>query len=128
MTRPAPSHTSRPVVVIVEDDPALGSALKFALEIDGYAVVLLDRAEPLLEAGLPPPPVCLVMDQKLPGLSGLDALLALRARGQDAPAVLMTTEPPRTLRSRALQADAVIVEKPILDDRLIRAIQGFWNS
>lgn len=127
MNRPASSQPARPVVVVVEDDRALGSALKFALEIDGYTVVLMDRAEPLLDVALPPPPVCLVIDQKLPGLSGLDVLLALRARGQDAPAVLMTTGPAEGLRARARQADAVIVEKPILDDRLLRVIHGFWN-
>ena len=88
----------------------------------------MDRAESLLGGELPRPPVCLVLDDKLPGVSGLDALIALRARGLVAPAILMTTAPAPGLLARARQADAVIVEKPILDDRLIRAIRAFWDD
>jgi FixJ family two-component response regulator len=64
----------------------------------------------------------LVIDQVLPGVAGVDANEALRARGFTSPAFLMTTGARRDLRARAKAAGASVLDKPILGDRLARAI------
>ena len=111
-------------ILLVEDDVALGAALRFALEIEGYAVELMDAAEPLLDRTFPTGRTCLVTDQNLPGLSGVEAVEILRTRGVAAPAILMTTQVSPALRARAAKAGAAVVEKPILGRRLIDAIRA----
>jgi FixJ family two-component response regulator len=113
-----------PLVVLVEDDPAVLSALTFAFETDGYAVRACADAEDLLASPPDGTRFCLVIDEKLPGLSGLDLLARLRARGVDAPAILITTRPNDPTRRRAAAAGVEIVEKPLLGDALPRMVRA----
>ena len=111
-------------VVLVDDDSALRLALTFMLELDGFAVTALESGEALLQADIPPPPVCLVLDQNLTGLTGLEALAVLRARMQHLPAVLITSHPRISTRETAAALGAVIVEKPLLGESLSAAINA----
>lgn len=111
-------------VVLVDDDSALRLALIFILELDGFAVTALDSGEALLKATLPPAPVCLVLDQNMGGLTGLEALAALRAKNQQLPALLITSHPGPSVRDAAAALGAVIVEKPLLGDSLNAAINA----
>src|SRR5262245_28950818 len=77
-------------VVLVDDDDALLRALRFSLEIDGYVVVTCHTGEELLALELPAN-ACLVIDFRLSGLDGLQALDDLRARGVTLPAILITS-------------------------------------
>ena len=115
--------TPPPTLVLVDDDFALRSALKFALELDGYRVQTFASGEALLEADLPARNVCLVVDENLPGMGGLDSVGALRARSQDLPALLITSHPGPGLRRRARRMRVPIIEKPLMDDRLVRNIR-----
>jgi len=119
-----PAAAVRPRILLVEDDAALGAALKFKLEVEGYDVELLDRAEPLLTRPFPETPVCLVVDLNLPGMTGLEALEALRRRGVTAPAILITTQPKRVVRTLARALGVQVVEKPILGERLSDVIRA----
>jgi FixJ family two-component response regulator len=65
-----------------------------------------------------------VLDERLPGVSGLAALARLRARGVGLPAVLITTHPLPILREAARAAGVEILEKPLLGDGLVRWIRG----
>jgi len=112
-----------PTLLLVDDDVALRSALKFALELDGYRVQTFASGEALLAADLPARNVCLVVDENLPGMGGLDSVGALRARSQDLPALLITSHPGPELRRRAGRMRVPIIEKPLIDDRLIRNIR-----
>ena len=115
----APAHQ----VLLVEDDVALGAALRFVLQTAGYRVRLLDTAEALLDRGPLEDLACLVFDEHLPGVAGMDALEALRQRGVTLPAILITTLPRLALQARAREADVTIMEKPILGDRLAAKIR-----
>ena len=114
LTRSVPSAT----IVLVDDDAALRTALTFTLELDGFAVVGFASGEDLLAATLPDPPVCLVLDYHLPGMTGVDTLARLRARGVKTPALLITSHPNPSVRVTIAALDAVIVEKPLLSDAL----------
>jgi FixJ family two-component response regulator len=113
----------RPLIVIVDDDPAVRGALTFSLELDGFDVEACDSGEALLRHPLSARKTCLVIDQKLPGMSGLDALARLRARNVTAPAILITSNPQRALRDAARSAGVPIVEKPLLGDALVGDIR-----
>jgi FixJ family two-component response regulator len=113
---------SPPRVVIVEDDSSLLGALAFSLETEGYEVASYVDAAHLLAA--PPRADCLVVDQKLPDLDGLGLIRELRALGNDTPAILITTRPDERCRRAAAQAGVQIVEKPLVDSTLRRAIEA----
>ena len=86
-----------------------------AFETEGYDVRSFPDAESLLaHPGAPLDSICLVLDQRLPGMSGLALLAALRERNVAAPAILITSNPPPAVRRQARAAGVEIVEKPLL--------------
>ena len=124
---PAPPD-AKPTVILVYDDAALRTALKFSLELDGFEVTAFESGEDLLRGVLPRQGGCLVLDQNLPGLSGLEALSILRSRANRLPALLITSHPGPGLREAALRANAVIVEKPLIGDALVGCIQDLLDQ
>jgi FixJ family two-component response regulator len=113
---------SRPTVYVVDDDAAVRRALAFTLDLEGFDVETFESGEALLLRGAPPAPGCLVIDQRLPGVSGLDTLRQLRARHVELPAILVTSHPKLAFREGAAQAGAPILEKPLEGETLIAAI------
>ena len=112
-----------PTVIIVDDDAAVLGALKFALEFEGFAVRAYPTAEDTLDdAGLTDC-ACFIIDQKLPGLSGLELVAALRKRQIAAPAILITSHPAVMLQERAARAGVPIVEKPLLGNVLLDRVR-----
>ncbi len=112
-----------PLVVIADEDRAVRQALQFTVELDGHRVVTCDSGEALLGLDLPDERACLVIDERLPGLSGLRTLSQLRQRGCGLPAVLITSHPTRQLKAAAALAHVPILEKPLLEDGLITWIR-----
>lgn len=117
-------QNAMPLVVVVDDDPALLGALAFALEIEGFAVRTYAGGPAMLcDAAGTRDAACLVIDYRLPEMNGLDLLDALRACGIVAPAILITTNPNGALRETARQRDMRIIEKPLLTNALSDAIR-----
>ena len=110
-------------VLVIDDDPAVRNSLKFSLELEGFAVRLYAGGRALLDDEHLPVRGCLVVDQVMPGMPGLDVVDALRDRGVLMPAVLITSGASRTLRQQAAQAGVVIVEKPFFSNGLVDAIR-----
>ena len=96
---------------------------KFSLEIEGFTVHSYATGTELLGAGDLSPCDCLVVDQKMPGMSGLDLIALLRDRHFSAPAILITSDPSPSLRERARKAAVPIVEKPLLGNALLEQIR-----
>jgi FixJ family two-component response regulator len=111
------------VLALVDDDPAVRHALSFAFETAGLSVATFCDAEAALAAPDQQRWRCLVLDQRLPGASGLSLLHQLRAAGVTAPCFLITTHPSQDTRSRALAAGVEIVEKPLLDNQLLNKVR-----
>lgn len=118
-----PHAQGNALVVIVDDDEAVRQSLRFTLEMEGYRVVTCSSGEALLALDLPEDNACLVVDERLPGLSGLAALAELRRRGNRLPAILITSHPRRRLQSEAAASGTPIVEKPIIDATLASSIE-----
>ncbi len=116
------------VVGIVDDDPAVRNSLKFSLEIEGYDVGIYASADELLQDCELDRFRCLVIDQHLPGLSGLDLVGKLRERQIPVPVILITSHPPRALINRATQSGVPIVEKPLLGNALLDKIHDLVGS
>jgi FixJ family two-component response regulator len=116
------SDATAPVVVVVEDDPAVRNSLKFSLEIEGYSVRLYSGGRDLLDHGELPRHGCLVIDYSMPDMNGIDLLAALRARNCALPAILMTGDPTVMLRELATAVGARFIEKPLIGGALVEAI------
>jgi two-component system response regulator FixJ len=116
------------MVAVVDDDPAVRSSLQFSLEIEGYEVRIFgDGAELLAELLIDPKIArfaCLIVDQNLPALSGMELAQQLRAHAIVSPVILITSQPGEPLRRRALAAGIPIVEKPLLGNALLDTIQS----
>jgi len=113
---------SAKTILLVDDDAALRSSLEFILGIEGYAVRAYSRGCELLEEKNFPDHGCMVIDQRLPDIEGLQLISALRAHSVNLPAILITTNPNRALRRRAQEAAIAIVEKPLLTGTLFQQI------
>jgi RNA polymerase sigma factor (sigma-70 family) len=115
--------TDAPVVFVVDDDPSLRSSLKFLLGTVGLRVESFDSAETFLQKKLPDVPTCLVLDVRLPGLSGLDFQRKLAARNVCIPIIFITGHGDIPMSVRAMKAGAVeFLTKPFRDQDLLDAI------
>ena len=111
-------------VLVVDDDAAVRNALKFALEAEGFRVEVFATPEALLAEAKPAGPSCLVIDYRMPSMDGLQLFEALRARGWQMPAILITGRANRRLHLLAagLGIDRVL-EKPLSDGALVDGIR-----
>ena len=112
-------------VLVVDDDAAVRSSLKFALEVEGLTVRLYDGAASLLAEGALPSCACLVIDYRMPVMDGLELIETLRARRVDMPAILITARANKQLRSRAAKSGVRrVLEKPLSDGALVDSIRA----
>jgi two-component system response regulator FixJ len=112
-----------PVVAVVDDDLAVCNSLKFSLELEGLEVRTFPGGAELLLARDIDACQCFVVDQKMPGISGLELIGKLRDRHIAAPAILIISQPSAALSARAASARIPIVEKPLLGDVLLDRIR-----
>lgn len=118
----------RPTIYVVDDDAAVRCALEFALDLEGFSVETFESGEALLLRDRPPAPGCLVIDERLPGVSGLDTLRQLRARHVELPAIFVTSHPKPAFREAAALAGAPILEKPLEGETLVIAIHQLLEA
>jgi FixJ family two-component response regulator len=108
---------------VVDDDQAVREGLSALLTARGYAVRLYPTAEALLDAGPHGRPGCLVVDVRMPGMSGLELQRELKRRGETMPLVVITGHGDVPVAVAALKAGAVdFLEKPFDGDALLAAI------
>lgn len=115
--------TGSAVVFVVDDDPSVRSSLKFLLGTVGLNVEGFDSANTFLQKNLPDAPCCLVLDVRLPGLSGLDFQCELAARKISIPIIFLTGHADIPMSVRAMKAGAVeFLTKPFRDQELLDAV------
>jgi len=112
-----------PVVVIVDDDPAVCSSLKFSLELEGFVVRTYGSAAELFHAGDIGSCDCFVVDQRMPGMTGMELIGKLRDQQIRTPAILLISQANPALTARAAMAAVPIVEKPLLGNTLVERIR-----
>ena len=113
-----------PVVFVVDDDPSVRLSLKFLISTVGLQVESFDSADAFLHRKPLDAPSCLVLDVRLPGLSGLDLQRELAARNIRIPIVFVTGHGDIPMSVRAMKAGAVeFLTKPFRDQDLLDAIR-----
>lgn len=122
-----PRNFAKNTVIVVDDDPAVCSALMFSLEIEGFRVLTYSNAETMLRAEMPDS-ACCVVDYYLPKMNGIELIRTLRTRHAGLPVVLMTTHPTPRMRTIAHAEHFTIVEKPLLGNTLFDSIRRAWAS
>jgi two-component system, LuxR family, response regulator FixJ len=111
------------VVVIVDDDAAVCSSLKFLLELDGFTVRTYGGAAEFLASADFVALDCLVVDQRMPGTTGMELIGILRDRDVQTPAILIVSHANAALTARAALAGVPIVEKPLFGNALVDTIR-----
>ena len=112
------------VVFVVDDDPAIRDALTSLLESVGLAVEAFGSAQEFLTRPPPDGPGCLVLDVRLPGVSGLDLQRTLATAQMTLPIIFLTGYGDIPMSVRAMKAGAVeFLTKPFHDQELLDAIQ-----
>ena len=113
----------RSVVFVVDDDRAVRTALKRLIQSLGFAVVAFDSAKAFLEHGAHDGPACLVLDVRMPGMSGIELQEQLRNARRRIPVIFVTGHGSIAMSVEAMKAGAVdFIEKPVEDQKLIDAI------
>ena len=111
-------------VFIVEDDPSMRNALRNLLRSVGLESQLHTSAQEFLDAEKPEIPSCLVLDVRLPGMSGLDLQKELARADIQMPVIFITAHGDIPMSVRAMKAGAVeFLPKPFRDQDLLDAIQ-----
>ena len=111
------------LVAIVDDDAAVCSSLKFSLELEGFRARTFANGAEFLAVGDFGAFNCLVVDQRMPGMSGMELIARLRDRKVCTPAILIISHPNAALSARAAAAGVPIVEKPLLGNVLVEKIR-----
>jgi FixJ family two-component response regulator len=116
--------TTTSMVFVVDDDASVRSSLKFLLSTVGLQVESFDSADTFLHKKLPDAPSCLVLDVRLPGLSGIDIQRELAARNIRIPTIFLTGHGDIPMSVRAMKAGAVeFLTKPVRDQDLLDAVR-----
>lgn len=111
------------VLFVVDDDAAVLTSLKFALELEGFEVRTYSDAQSLLRKPEIGRNDFLVIDYRLPDTNGLDLIERLRAKGVMARTVLITSNPSQDVCKKAAALSVPILEKPLFDNSLIKTIR-----
>jgi len=119
------SFADAPLVLIVDDDSDLREALQELMLSVGLASACFSSATELLAGELEDRPGCLILDVRLPGLSGLDFQHQFRARGCSKPIIFLTAHGDIPMTVQAMKAGAVdFLTKPFRDQTLIDAVMA----
>lgn len=120
--KPLPVHPARRIAV-VDDSVAVRQSLRLLLGARGFSVQTFAGAEDLLAHVAPGDYDCFVIDLKLEGVDGFGVLDALRKKGVEAPAVMISGWEAHALEETARSAGfAALVRKPMMDTSLVRVL------
>lgn len=120
-----PSQKSDPKkILVVDDEPFVCDAVKMMLEFDGHKVVAAANGKNALELFDREPFDVVITDYKMPGMTGDELALALKARVPDQPIIMLTAHA-EMIKTEAVPLTGVdqLVSKPFQFDELREAIQ-----
>ncbi|HET6863137.1 MAG TPA: response regulator transcription factor, partial [Pyrinomonadaceae bacterium] len=112
------------LVLVIDDDPSMRMAITELIEAVGLSCQTFGSAKEFLGAELPDVPKCLVLDVRLPGLSGLNLQRELIERNIQIPIIFITGHGDIPMTVQAMKAGAVeFLTKPFRDQDLLDAIE-----
>jgi len=114
-----------PLVAVVDDDEAIREALCDLMMVTGLGCSTFDSAPAFLNDNAPKDFDCLITDVRMPGMSGLDLLERMRARGSDLPVIVLTSVLDSSARAKAFELGAQAwLTKPVADDALLDQLKA----
>ena len=118
------SAAEEPIVYVIDDDPLMLGGLSSLFRSIGLRVEAFASATELLQSPLPGTPSCLVVDIRLPRLSGLDLQAELRSSGVMIPIVFITGHGDIPMSVKAMRAGAInFLTKPFRDQEMLDAVR-----
>ncbi|MET0380843.1 MAG: response regulator transcription factor [Methyloceanibacter sp.] len=116
--------TPEQVVFVIDDDASVRDSLKNLLESVGLHAELFDSAQAFMQFRPPEVPSCLILDVRLPGLTGLEFQNELLKRGVSLPIIFITGHGDIPMSVRAIKLGAVeFLTKPFRDQDLLEAVR-----
>jgi FixJ family two-component response regulator len=113
-----------PLIAVVDDDAAIREAVQSLLRSVGLRAEGFASAQDFLQSGRLQDTACLIVDVRMPRMSGLELQQQLTTAQCPIPVVFITAHGDAETRTRALRAGAVaFLDKPFSDEALLRAVQ-----
>jgi FixJ family two-component response regulator len=111
------------IVYVVDDDASSRQSLEFLIRASGYTVRAFSSSKDFLASARPEIPACLVLDVRMPGLTGLELQGELAKRGVRLPIIFITGHGDIPMSVQAMKAGAMeFLTKPFREDNMLRAI------
>ncbi len=111
-------------VFVVDDDQAMRTSLQWLIESTGMQVLTYESADAFLSSYYPGRAGCLLLDVRMPGMSGLELQAYLAREGYRLPVIIITGHGDVAMAVKAMKAGAVdFIEKPFHDEDLLRSIR-----
>jgi FixJ family two-component response regulator len=118
-----------PLIAVVDDDASIRKALQSLLRSVGLRVEVWASAEDFLQSDHLPDTACLIVDVRMPRMSGLELQQQLARAHCPPPLIFITAHGDKETRARALGAGAVaFLSKPFSDEVLLSAVQAALQS
>jgi FixJ family two-component response regulator len=118
-----------PIVFVVDDDQAVRKSLEMLITSVGLHAETFPSAQDFLNAYDPSRPGCLVLDVRMPGMSGLELQKSLKDRSMDVPTIIITGHGDVPVAVRALKSGAFeFLEKPFSKQMLLEHIREALNK
>jgi FixJ family two-component response regulator len=117
--------SENPLIAVVDDDASMRGALRRLLRSVGFRAAEFASAEEFLQAGQLQDTACVIVDVRMPRMSGLELQQHLATIQCPVPLIFITAHGDDEVRARALRAGAVaFLDKPFREEVLLRAIQS----
>jgi FixJ family two-component response regulator len=121
--------TKNHIIAIVDDDEPLREALVSVMKAAGYSARTFASAEEFLACGDCDEAACLILDVRLPGISGIELQKQLTEAGRQLPIVFVTAHGDAALRDSLMRAGAAsFLYKPVRSDALLKEIRRALGS
>lgn len=112
-------------ILIVDDDESVRASLRLLIESNGYPVCTFKSAEDLLDSGFGKNPFCLILDIRLPGMSGFQLQEHLVQSGSRIPVIFITGHDRNRMEDEAMRLGAIAyLRKPFDEQGLLEALRS----
>ncbi len=116
--------STAPTVFVVDDDQAMRTSLQWLIESTGMRVFTFESADAFLAGYYPRRTGCLLVDVRMPGMSGLELQAYMAREGYRIPVIIITGHGDVAMAVKAMKAGAMdFIEKPFHDEDLLRSIR-----
>jgi FixJ family two-component response regulator len=116
--------SAAPLMSVVDDDLSMREAISWVLRANGWRTETYDSATAFLEGGTDPRPDCIVLDVRMPGMSGVELQRKLRELPGTPPVIVVSGHLTERLEKQMLSAGAVAcLRKPFTEETLLQAVR-----